>query len=70
MRRIWRVPRPEYVKERHPDIVDAAFKQLFDWVLQGKLKPVLGRAFSLEDAAKAHQAILNRETMGKIVLTL
>ena len=58
------------VMERHPDIVNAAFKQLFDWVRKDKLKPVLGSVFTLEDAAKAHQAILNRETIGKVILTL
>lgn len=58
------------VMERHPDVVDAAFKQLFDWVVQDKLKPVLGSVFPLEDATKAHQAILNRETMGKVTLRL
>ena len=58
------------VMERHPDIVNAAFKQLFDWVREDKLKPVLGSVFTLEDAAKAHQAILNRETIGKVILTL
>lgn len=58
------------VMERHPDLVEAAFKQLFNWVLQGKLKPILGTVFPLLDAAKAHQAILDRKTMGKIILTL
>ena len=58
------------VMERHPDLVEAAIKQLFDWVLQGKLKPVLGTVFQLQDAAKAHQAILDRKTMGKSILTL
>ena len=58
------------VMERHPDLVESAFKQLFDWVREDKLKPVLGSVFALEEAAKAHQAILNRETMGKVILTL
>ena len=58
------------VMERHPNLVEAAFQQLFNWVLQGKLKPVLSADFPLEDAAKAHQAILNRKTMGKVILTL
>lgn len=58
------------VMERHRDLIKTAFKQLFNWVLQGKLKPVLGAVFPLEDAAKAHQAILDRKTMGKIILTL
>ena len=57
------------VMERHPQMVEAAFKQLCDWVLQGELKPVLGLAFPLEDAAQAHQAILDRKTIGKLILT-
>ena len=56
--------------ERNPDLIEAAFQQLFNWVLQGKLKPVLSADFLLEDAAKAHQAILDRKTMGKVILTL
>lgn len=60
----------DVVMKRHPDLVEAAFKQLFNWVLQGKLKPVLGEVFQLQDAAKAHQAILDRKTMGKSILTL
>ena len=58
------------VMERNPDLIEAAFQQLFNWVLQGKLKPVLSADFLLEDAAKAHQAILDRKTMGKVILTL
>lgn len=58
------------VMERHPNMIKTAFEQLFSWVLQGKIKPFLGLVFSLEDAAKAHQAILNRETMGKVILSL
>ncbi len=56
--------------ERHPDLIKTAFKQLFNWVLQGTLKPVLGAVFQIEDAAKAHQAILDRKTTGKIILSL
>ena len=58
------------VMERHPNLVDAAFRQLFDWVMRDKLKPVLGSVFHLEDATKAHQAIINRETTGKVTLSL
>lgn len=58
------------VMERHSNMIETAFEQLFSWVLQDKIKPVLGLVFPLEDAAKAHQAILNRETMGKVILTL
>lgn len=58
------------VMERHTELINIAYQQLFNWVLQGKLKPVLGTVFQLEDAAKAHQAILDRKTTGKIILNL
>ena len=58
------------VMERHPDLIKTAFQRLFSWILQGKLKPILGSVFQLKDAAEAHQAILARKTMGKTILTL
>ena len=58
------------VMEHHPQIIDAAFKQLCNWVLQGKVKPKTGLTFPLEDAAQAHQAILERKTTGKLILTV
>lgn len=58
------------VMKRHPDRINTAYQQLFNWVLQGELKPILGAVFQLEDAAKAHQAILDRKTTGKVILTL
>ena len=42
--------------------------ELFDLVAKGKLTPVIGASYPLEDAAVAHQAMLARSTTGKIVL--
>ena len=58
------------VMARHPNLIETVFKQLYDWVWQGKLKPTLGAVFQLEEAAKAHQAILELKTVGKTILTL
>jgi NADPH2:quinone reductase len=42
--------------------------ELFALVANGKLKPVIGGTYPLNEAARAHRAMLGRETMGKIVL--
>jgi len=47
----------------HDVVVD-----LFSLVIDGKLKPVIGATFGLSEATKAHEAMLARETTGKITL--
>jgi NADPH2:quinone reductase len=47
----------------HDVVVD-----LFSLVIDGKLKPVIGATFALSDATQAHEAMLARETTGKITL--
>ncbi|CAN2211599.1 Qor NADPH,quinone reductase and related Zn-dependent oxidoreductases [Candidatus Nanopelagicaceae bacterium] len=42
--------------------------ELFKLVAVGKLKPVIGGTYPLNEAAGAHRAMLARETTGKIVL--
>jgi NADPH:quinone reductase len=42
--------------------------QLFDWILQGKLKIHPGGEYSLADAARAHADMESRKTAGKLVL--
>ena len=45
------------------------FKQLFAWYDEGKIKPLVSKSYSLEDASKALRSIMNREAIGKIILT-
>ena len=47
----------------HDVVVD-----LFSLVIEGKLKPVIGATFGLSEATQAHEAMLARETTGKITL--
>ncbi len=42
--------------------------ELFDLVAKGKLTPVIGASYPLENAVDAHRAMLARATTGKIVL--
>ena len=51
-------------KEMLNDIVEELFKLITD----GKLKPVIGSKFPLSQAEDAHRLILDRKSVGKIVL--
>jgi NADPH:quinone reductase len=51
-------------KEMLADVI----AELFQLVADGKLKPVIGGTYPLNEAAGAHRAMLARETTGKIVL--
>jgi NADPH2:quinone reductase len=42
--------------------------QLFDWIVEGKLKIRDGGAYPLKDAAKAHADMESRRTTGKLLL--
>lgn len=51
-----------------PELVNKVLVELFDLIESGKLKPVIGATFPLSQAVKAHQSMLARESVGKIVL--
>lgn len=42
--------------------------ELFEMVLAGKVRPLVGQRFALRDAAEAHRALESRSTTGSIVL--
>lgn len=52
----------------NPAMMGEVISQLFALVAEGKLKPVIGGTYPLNEAAGAHRAMLARETTGKIVL--
>ena len=51
-------------KEMMNDVID----ELFSLVTDGKLNPVIGGTFPLDQAGEAHKAMLARSTTGKVVL--
>jgi NADPH2:quinone reductase len=57
------------LNEAHPEIAAANTKTLLDLAAQGKLKPRIWRRFPLERAADAIQALIDRQVIGKAVLT-
>ncbi|CAN2213208.1 Qor NADPH,quinone reductase and related Zn-dependent oxidoreductases [Candidatus Nanopelagicaceae bacterium] len=50
------------------ELLGDVIAELFQLVADGKLKPVIGGTYPLNEAAGAHRAMLARETTGKIVL--
>lgn len=51
----------------HDDLLAAA-RDLFGQLLSGVVRPVIGQRFPLNEAAKAHQALEARETLGATIL--
>ena len=56
-------------REKETDLDNANFKELFKLFEQGKIKPHVSKNYSLEEALGALKAMMNREVVGKIVLT-
>ncbi|HLR77829.1 MAG TPA: quinone oxidoreductase, partial [Burkholderiaceae bacterium] len=52
------------------ETMQAAADELFDMVVQKKIRVAIGQRFPLERAAEAHQALAGRATTGATVLTL
>ncbi|WP_435178896.1 quinone oxidoreductase family protein [Halorussus sp. AFM4] len=54
--------------QRDPQRILKAVPELQELLASGELEVVVGERFPLEAAAEAHEAIENRETVGKVVL--
>ena len=51
-----------------PEERRAVQEEIRDFIVSGKLKPMIGGTFKLEDVARAHEALETRQTIGKVVL--
>ncbi|MEU1122373.1 zinc-binding dehydrogenase [Streptomyces sp. NPDC005899] len=51
-----------------PGAVDGPLRELFGLVTAGRLRPVTGGEYPLADAGRAHEDLLARRTVGKVVL--
>jgi NADPH2:quinone reductase len=54
---------------QRPALFAAAVNDLLGMIADGSLRPVIGRTYPLEQAADAHRALLDRSSVGKLVLT-
>ncbi|MBZ0277898.1 MAG: zinc-binding dehydrogenase, partial [Anaerolineae bacterium] len=61
---------------RHMSIIGSTmgphqdFVKVMNLVFDGKLKPVIGAVFPMEEAAKAQETLANFDVFGKVVLEI
>jgi len=55
---------------RHEPRVRALFAQLFDWHRQGVVRPFVGNIYPLERFADAQDALVSRQSVGKVLLRI
>jgi NADPH2:quinone reductase len=53
---------------QRPPLLIAAVTDLMSMIADGSLRPVIGATYPLEGAADAHRALLDRSSVGKLVL--
>jgi NADPH2:quinone reductase len=58
-----------YLSANQP-LMQAAWKQLSEWIAAGKLHPVIGKVFPLDQAREAYTLIKEGKNYGKIVLKI
>lgn len=51
-----------------PEERKALNEEIRNFIISGKLKPMIGGTFKLEEAAQAHEALEQRQTTGKVLL--
>ncbi len=55
---------------RDRGLMESAWKQLSEWIAAGKLHPVIGQVFPLQDARAAYALMLEGKNYGKVVLRI
>jgi NADPH2:quinone reductase len=58
-----------YLSANRP-LMESAWRQLSEWLAAGKLHPVIGRVFPLEEARAAYKLMQEGKNYGKIVLKI
>jgi NADPH:quinone reductase-like Zn-dependent oxidoreductase len=54
--------------QARPQLMRAEMAEIFQMYTSGKIKPIVGKKFPLQEAAAAHQFIHDRKNIGKVVL--
>lgn len=58
------------MRQQHPDWFSEDLTQLFHWLEQGTIKPVIAAKMPLSEAKQAHELLEQAAVTGKIVLTV
>ncbi len=56
-------------REKDPAVMTASFATLSDWLMAGKLRPLVSKTYGLDDTAQAITDLMERRAKGKIVVT-
>jgi NADPH2:quinone reductase len=56
--------------QRQPEDNTANFAQLFTWFEEGRIKPLVSKAYPLEQAGEAIESLRARKAVGKVVVTI
>jgi NADPH2:quinone reductase len=54
--------------KHEPELAAAAVRELFDWLVAGKLHPEISARYALAEGPAALRAMLNRRVTGKVVV--
>lgn len=57
-------------RKRRPELLEAEFRELFQWWREGKLRPHISHRLKLAEAGTALRLLLQRRSTGKVVLTV
>lgn len=55
---------------RNPSLAEPRARALAELAMAGKIRPHVSHVFGLHDTALAFQALLNREVVGRVVITI
>jgi NADPH2:quinone reductase len=55
-------------QRREPKRAAAELTQLLGWLQEGRIRPVVSAQYSLEEAVKALQSVLERRAVGKVIV--
>lgn len=58
------------IDRREPEVRDQVIAQLFTWLREKKLVPVVGRVFAFEEFREAFTAMTTRSALGKMVVRI
>ncbi|MEW6144970.1 MAG: NADPH:quinone oxidoreductase family protein [Thermodesulfobacteriota bacterium] len=59
-----------HLLDREPDKMAHIYGELRGFVIEHRIRPVVGRVFGLEEVARAHELIESRKSSGKVLLRI
>lgn len=58
-----------YLSQKH-EIMEPAWKQLSQWIEDGKLTPVIGEVLTIEKAAEGYRLLQDGKNYGEVVVKM